>query len=69
MTQVKNVIRDNYNAMLLNEFLRKEIKDAGFSKVDITKTPTGTRVTLYVTRPGIVIGKKRVWHKSINSKT
>ena len=37
MTQVKNVIRDNYNAMLLNEFLRKEIKDAGFSKVDITK--------------------------------
>ena len=44
MTQVKNVIRDNYNAMLLNEFLRKEIKDAGFSKVDITKTPTGTRV-------------------------
>jgi len=25
MTQVKNVIRDNYNAMLLNEFLRKEI--------------------------------------------
>ena len=48
MTQVKNVIKDNYNAMLLNEFLKKEIKDAGFSKVDITKTPTGTRVTLYV---------------------
>jgi len=44
MTQVKNVIRDNYNAMLLNEFLRKEIKDAGFSKFDITKTPTGTEL-------------------------
>ena len=47
MTQVKNVIKDNYNAMLLNEFLRKEIKDAGFSKVDITKTPTGTRAVSY----------------------
>ena len=68
MTQVKNVIRDNYNAMLLNEFLRKEIKDAGFSKVDITKTPTGTRVTLYVTRPGIVIGKKGVGIKQLTQK-
>ena len=68
MTQVKNVIRDNYNAMLLNEFLRKEIKDAGFSKVDITKTPTGTRVTLYVTRPGIVIGKKGLGIKALTQK-
>ena len=68
MTQVKNVIRDNYNAMLLNEFLRKEIKDAGFSKVDITKTPTGTRVTLYVTRPGIVIGKKGFGIKQLTQK-
>jgi len=68
MTQVKNVIRDNYNAMLLNEFLRKEIKDAGFSKVDITKNPTGTRVTLYVTRPGIVIGKKGFGIKALTQK-
>ena len=68
MTQVKNVIRDNYNAMLLNEFLKKEIKDAGFSKVDITKTPTGTRVTLYVTRPGIVIGKKGFGIKALTQK-
>ena len=68
MTQVKNVIRDNYSAMLLNEFLRKEIKDAGFSKVDITKTPTGTRVTLYVTRPGIVIGKKGFGIKALTQK-
>ena len=68
MTQVKNVIKDNYNVMLLNEFLRKEIKDAGFSKVDITKTPTGTRVTLYVTRPGIVIGKKGFGIKALTQK-
>ena len=54
--------------MLLNEFLRKEVKDAGFSKVDITKTPTGTRVTLYVTRPGIVIGKKGFGIKALTQK-
>ena len=58
MSSVKNVIKDNYNAMLINDFLRKKIKDSGFSQVEISKTPTGTRVVLYVTRPGIVIGRK-----------
>ena len=58
MTQVKNVIKDNYNMMLLNDYLKKTVKDAGFSNVDISKTPTGTRITLFVTRPGIVIGRK-----------
>ena len=60
MTQVKNVIKDNYNMMLLNDYLKKSVKDAGFSNVDISKTPTGTRITLYVTRPGIVIGRKGI---------
>ena len=31
MTQVKNVIKDNYNMMLLNDFLRERIKESGFS--------------------------------------
>ena len=44
--------------MLLKDYLRTKIKDAGFSGVDISKTPTGTRIALHVTRPGIVIGRK-----------
>jgi small subunit ribosomal protein S3 len=51
MSAVKNVIKDNYNMMLLKDYLRKQIKDAGFSHAEISKTPT-------VTRPGIVIGRK-----------
>jgi small subunit ribosomal protein S3 len=58
MSAVKNVIRDNYNMMLLKDYLRKQIKDAGFSHAEISKTPTGTRVALHVTKPGIVIGRK-----------
>ena len=58
MSSVKNVIKDNYNAMLINDFFREKIKESGFSNVEISKNPTGTRVTLYVTRPGIVIGRK-----------
>jgi len=58
LSAVKNVIKDNYNMMLLKDYLRTAIKDAGFSHAEISKTPTGTRVALHVTRPGIVIGRK-----------
>ena len=68
MTQVKNVISDNYNMMLLNDFLREEIKEAGFHKVEISKTPSGTKITLHVTRPGIVIGRKGVGIKQLTEK-
>jgi len=58
LSAVKNVLKDNYNLMLLKDYLREKIKDAGFSDVEIQKTPTGTKVALHVTRPGIVIGRK-----------
>lgn len=58
MSAVKNVIRDNYNMMLLRDYLREKIKDSGFSHASISKSPTGTKVMLHVTRPGIVIGRK-----------
>jgi len=58
LSSVKNVIKDNYNMMLLNDYLREKIKDAGFSQLEISKTPTGSRIVLHVTRPGIVIGRK-----------
>ena len=68
MTQVKNVIKDNYNMMLLNDFLREKIKDAGFNKVEISKTPTGTKIVLHVTKPGIVIGRKGAGIKLLTEK-
>jgi len=68
MTQLKNVIKDNYNMMLLNDFLREEIKESGFHKVEVSKTPSGTKITLYVTRPGIVIGRKGSGIKSLTEK-
>ena len=68
MTQVKNAIKDNYNMMLLNDFLREEIKESGFHKVEISKTPTGTKIALYVTRPGIVIGRKGSGIKQLTEK-
>ena len=68
MSAVKNVIKDNYNMMLLNNYLRVKIKESGFSKVEVSKTPTGTRVVLYVTRPGIVIGRKGTGIRELTEK-
>ncbi len=68
MSAIKNVIKDNYNMMLLKDYLRAAIKDAGFSHAEISKTPTGTRVALHVTRPGIVIGRKGTGIRALTEK-
>jgi len=68
MSAVKNVIKDNYNMMLLKDYLRAKIKDAGFSNAEVSKTPTGTRIILHVTRPGIVIGRKGTGIKELTEK-
>jgi len=68
MSAVKNVIKDNYNMMLLKDYLRDAIKDAGFSHAEISKTPVGTRVALHVTRPGIVIGRKGSGIRALTEK-
>lgn len=68
MSSVKNVIKDNYNMMLLKDYLSTAIKEAGFSHADVSKTPMGTRVALHVTRPGIVIGRKGVGIRELTDK-
>ena len=68
MSAVKNVIKSNYRNMELDEFLSQTLKDAGYGYVDVQKTPIGTRITLYVTRPGLVIGRKGTGIKDLTTK-
>jgi small subunit ribosomal protein S3 len=68
MSAVKNVMKNNYRNMELDEFLAGVLKDAGYGGVDIQKTPVGTKITLYVTRPGLVIGRKGVGIKDLTLK-
>ncbi|KXB08488.1 30S ribosomal protein S3 [candidate division MSBL1 archaeon SCGC-AAA382M17] len=41
----------------LEEFLKEELEQAGYGGFDIRRTPMGTRVTIHVQRPGVVIGR------------
>ena len=68
MSAVKNVMRNNYRNMELDEYLSATLREAGYGGADVQKTPIGTRITLYVTRPGLVIGRKGVGIKDVTSK-
>ncbi|HEY0770518.1 MAG TPA: 30S ribosomal protein S3, partial [Sphingobacteriaceae bacterium] len=54
--------------MELDEYLKETLRETGYGGVDIQKTPIGTRITLYVTRPGLVIGRKGSGIKDLTSK-
>ena len=62
------MLKNNYRNTELDEFLKEELKDAGFGGADIQKSPLGTRLTLYVTRPGLVIGRKGSGIRDLTSK-
>ncbi|MCL4404846.1 MAG: 30S ribosomal protein S3 [Candidatus Marsarchaeota archaeon] len=59
-------IDDAIIKMNISKFLSKELVKAGFSRVEIQKTPVLTRITVYVLNPGRVIGRMG---KSINELT
>jgi len=68
VSAVKNVVKNNFRNMELNEFLASSLKDAGYGGVEVQKTPVGARITVYVTRPGLVIGRKGTGIKDLMAK-
>ena len=58
MAVEKKFIESAIERYRISCFLEKELERAGFSKVDIQRTPMVTRIAVEVTNPGRVIGKK-----------
>lgn len=58
MVNERKFISENVRRVLLKEHIKKEVERAGFGGLEIQRTPMGTRVTLIVERPGMVIGRK-----------
>ncbi|MEM3421617.1 MAG: 30S ribosomal protein S3 [Candidatus Hadarchaeum sp.] len=54
----KHFIKQGIKRVQLETYLQNELSKAGYGGVDIKRVLTGTRVTIYVERPGMVIGKK-----------
>ena len=58
MSVYKSFIKDSSNKAKIDEFLSEELRRAGYSKVELMKTPLGTRVVIYAAKPGMVIGRR-----------
>jgi len=65
MASERKFVAENIRRVLLKEYLMKTVDRAGFGGVDVQRTPMGTRVTLVVERPGIVIGRRGAAIKSL----
>lgn len=58
MAVERKFIEDSIARFRIAEFLERELDRAGFSRVEIQRTPIVTRIAVEVTKPGKVIGKK-----------
>lgn len=58
MSIVKHFIDESIRKVEIDDFLEGELKRAGFSGAEITRTPLGTRVIVYAMKPGMVIGRR-----------
>jgi len=54
----RKFIKEKMDRVILKEFLQERTERAGFGGADISRTPMGTRITLYTERPALVIGRK-----------
>ncbi len=55
--QEKQFIEKGARKVKLDEFLEKELDGAGYSRVELARTPTSTKLVVYAQRPGLVIGR------------
>lgn len=54
--------------MELNEYLSTSLSEAGYGGAEVQKTPIGTKITLFVIRPGLVIGRKGSGIRDLTTK-
>lgn len=68
ITTTKKVMNKFARNAEMDEFLEKQLHDSGYGGVDIMTSPVGTRITLYVQRPGLVIGRRGIGIRDLTEK-
>jgi small subunit ribosomal protein S3 len=65
---VKTVMKRFARNAEVDEFLEQQLADAGYGGCDIQRSPVGTKVTVFVTRPGLVIGRRGVGIRDLTER-
>lgn len=55
---VRDYVRFLHEDLKLREFLKKKVRHAGISKIEIERVANKAKINIHTARPGIVIGKK-----------
>ncbi|GBF35983.1 MAG TPA: 30S ribosomal protein S3 [Methanothermococcus okinawensis] len=51
-------VKEHVTEALVDEYLKNRLTRAGYSHMEMKKTPIGTRIIIYAEKPGLVIGRK-----------
>jgi len=65
---VKSLLSMHRNYAELDEYLEGQLKEAGYAGVDVQRNPVGTRITVFVTRPGLAIGRRGTGIKELTER-
>lgn len=68
MSSIRDVLKQSSRNAQLEEFLRTNLAEAGYGGSDVSKTPMGSSLTLFVTRPGMVIGRRGVGIRALTEE-
>ena len=67
-SSVKSILTTSRSLAELDEFLEKELRDAGYGGLEVQKSPVGTTLKVYVARPGLAIGRRGTGIKELTEK-
>jgi len=65
---VKSLLSMHRTYADLDEYLEGQLKEAGYAGVDVQRNPVGTRITVFVTRPGLAIGRRGTGIKELTDR-
>lgn len=51
---IKNIVKE----FQIEEYILENLKNAGFAKSEVKKTPLGEKIIIYASRPGLIVGRK-----------
>ncbi len=65
---VKSIILTNRMYAEIDEYLEKELMEAGYGGMELQKSPVGITIKVFVARPGLAIGRRGTGIKDITDR-
>jgi small subunit ribosomal protein S3 len=67
-SSVKSILLTTRSFAALDEFLEKQLRDAGYGGLEVQKSSVGTTLKVYVARPGLAIGRRGTGIKDLTDR-